>query len=287
MIKIFTHRISLPEEVAVGNEGGRDGARRAANVVGAIFQVGMTGFASTRIEEIVREGPPSLVEPAGYAFGVWGLIFALSLVYAAYGALPVNRENPVLRRVGWFTAGAFFCTGLWSVFVPLRLFLPAQTMLLGIFAFLLVAYLRLARSERGVLSGADRWLVALPVGIFLGWVTAANAVSLTSEAVRLGLIDGASTSEALLGSVLLLAGGVLAAAIVLAGKTGPVQAYLTYGITVLWALTAVVVKQYDASLLTTGASLISAALVVAVLFGALRGDRPRRATGRRVRPRVV
>lgn len=267
----------------MGKGGWRDVARQTSNVVGALFQIGTTGYASTRIEEIVREGPPSLVEPAGYAFGVWALIFALSLVYAAYGALPGQRENPLLRRVGWLTAGAFFCTGLWSVFVPPRQFLAAQAMLLGIFAYLLVAYLRLARSERGTLSGVDRWLVAPTVGIFVGWVTAANAVSITSEAVRLGLIEGAGAIEALLGSVLLLAGGGLAASIVLAGRNGPAQGYLAYGITALWALTAVVVNQYDASLLTTGASLISAALVVAVLFGALRGDR----TGRRMRPGVA
>ena len=271
----------------MSNEGRWDASRRLANVVGALFQVGMTAYAGTRIDEVVNEGPRSLVEPAGYAFGIWALIFTLSLVYAAYQALPAQRENPLLRRVGWFTAGAFLCTGLWSVFVPLRGFLAAQVMLIAIFAFLLAAYVRLARSERGVLSRADRWLVALPIGPFLGWVTAANAVSLTAEAVRRGLIDGGGTSEALLGSALLLAGGVLAASVVLAGRMGPAQAYVAYGITVLWALAAVVVNQYDASLLTTGASLISAALVVAVLFGALRGDRSQRTKGQRMRPGVA
>ena len=273
---------------AMGDEGRWDAGRRVANVVGALFQVGMTSYAGTRIEEVVNEGPRSLVEPAGYAFGIWAVIFALSLVYAAYQALPARRESAVLRRVGWLTAGAFFCTGLWSVFVPLRGFLLAQVMLIGIFAFLLGAYLRLARSERGALTRADRWLVALPIGPFLGWVTAANAVSLTSEAVRLGLIGGGSTAEALLGCVLLLAGGVLAAAVVLAGRTGPAQGYVAYGITVLWALVAVIANQYDASLLVTGASLISAALVVAVLVGALRGgDRSQKTRGQRVRPGVA
>ena len=91
-------------------------------------------------------------------------------------------------------------------------------MLPGVFACLLVAYVRLARSERGVLSRADRWLVALPLGPFLGWVTAANAVSLTSEAVRLGLVGSGGAGEALVGTVLLLLGGALATALVLLGR---------------------------------------------------------------------
>ena len=257
----------------MNGEGKRDALRQTANVVGALFQAGMTVVASASIQEVVETGPPSLVEPAGYAFTIWALIFAVSLAYAVYQALPANRESPLLRRIGWFTATAFFFTGMWSVFVPLRQLLFAQAMLLGVFACLFVAYARLARSERGVLRGADRWLVALPLGPFLGWITAANAVSLTSEAVRSGLVAPGGAGEAALGTVLLLVGALLACAVILAGRTGPVQGYLTYGATVLWALTGIVVNQYAYSLVTTGAALLAAILVAVVLFGALRGGR--------------
>ena len=271
----------------MGNVGGWDLARQAANVVGALFQVGVTFAASAGIQEVVASGPPSLVEPAVYAFAIWVLIFVLSLVYAAYQALPSNRENPLLRRIGWFTAAAFFCTGLWSIFVPQWQLVLAQAMLIVVFACLAGAYLRLARSELGVLSAADRWLVALPLGPFLGWITAANAVSLTSEAIRFGLVDAGGPGEALLGSTLLLLGGILAAAVVLAGKAGPAQGYLTYAVTVLWALVGVVVNQYDASILTTGAALVAAVPVVLVLLGRFTGGWPRRGEGRHVHSDVT
>ncbi len=249
--------------------------RRAANVVGAVFQVGMTAVAAAGIRGVVDERTP-LIEPALYAFFIWGVIFTLSLVYAVYQA-PASRGNsPLLRRIGWFTAAAFVCTGLWSVFVPARQLLLALLMLVFVFACLLVAYLRVARSERGALGGPDRWLVALPVGVFLGWITAANAVSASSEAVRFGLVEGGGIGEALLGSGLLLVGGVVACGIILAGRNGPPQGYLAYGATVLWALVAVVVNQYDASLLTTGAAMLSATAVALVLFGVFRGGRSRR-----------
>ena len=110
----------------MGGDGRWDSVRQAANLVGAFCQVGVTVLASVSIQEVVERGPGSLVEPALYAFTVWALIFALSLVYAVYQALPANRENPLLRRIGWYTAGAFACTGLWSVFVPAQQFLLAQ-----------------------------------------------------------------------------------------------------------------------------------------------------------------
>ena len=196
-----------------------DVARQVANVVGALFQVGATFFAAAGISQQTGRSTP-LIEPALYAFGIWGLIFTLSLAYAAYAALPSRREDPVLRRIGWFTAAAFLCIGMWSVFVPPGLLLPALAMLSVSFACLLVAYLRLARSHRSALSAAERWLVAPTVGIYLGWLTAANVVSVDSEAVRFGLVEGGGTGEALLGSVLLLAGAGLAVAIILAGRAG-------------------------------------------------------------------
>jgi hypothetical protein len=260
-------------------------ARQGANVVGALSQAGVTAAASATIQGVVDEGPRSLVEPAPYAFAIWALIFTLSLAYAVYQALPSKRENPLLRRAGWFTAAAFFGTGLWSVFVPLRGFGLAQLMLLGIFGFLLVAYLRLSRyaRERSLTRG-ERWLVALPLGPFLGWVTAANAVSLTAEAVRRGLVAPGGAGEAALGTVLLLVGALLACAVILVGRMGPVQGYLSYGATVLWALTGIVVNQYAYSPVTTGAALLAAVLVAVVLFGALRDGRPGGDARRSARP---
>ena len=254
---------------------GWDSGRWVAGLAGALFQVGATVLAGAAISEVVSGGPAAPVEPAGYAFGVWAVIFLFSVLFAVYQALPANRGNAVLRRVGWPVAGAFLCTGLWSVFVPLRQLGFAQAMLLGVFGSLLVAYLRLARSNPGALGWTDRWLISLTIGPFLGWVTAANAVSLASEAVRLGLVDTAGAGEAFVGSALLISGGLLAAAVIRADRTGPPQGYLAFAVTVLWALAAVVVAQYETSFLTTGAAVAAAIPVSLVLLRALRGGRAR------------
>ena len=113
--------------------------------------------------------------------------------------------------------------------------------------------------EQGILSWADRWLVALPLGLLFGWITAANTVSLNDTLVELGLL-GSGVVGALVGALLLIAGAALASAVISVGKAGPLQCLLAYAGAVLWALAGVVVNQYDASLLTTGAALPSAAL---------------------------
>jgi hypothetical protein len=262
----------------------RDLARQVATVVGALFQV--LAPAIVPIGAIAKE-TPSLVIPADYTFAIWGPIFLLCLAYAAYQVLPANRPSPLLRRVGWFIAGAFFLNGLWEVLVPLRQPVLLQAILAGIFACLAVAYLRLVRSEHGVIRQVDRWFVALPLGLLFGWITAANAVSLNDTLVEVGLV-GSGVGGALVGAVLLIVGATVACAVIsVGGEVGPLQGLLAYAGAVVWALAGVVVNQYDASLLTTGAALVSAALVVIALISRLRGRRPRIEASGSVRARAT
>ena len=268
----------------MGRSNGWDVARQIANVAGAVFQVGATAALGASIQSQVDRDSP-LIEPSPYAFSIWAVIFSLSLAYAVYAALPRNRENDSLRRVGWLTTAAFFCTGLWSFFVPAGRTLFALAVLFVALVCLVEAYLRLARSWREQASRGAAWLVAPTLGIFAGWLTAANVVSLDSEAVRFGFVSGGGTGEAVLGSALLVLGSLVAACVILAGRNGPSMGYLAYGLTVLWALTAVVVGQYDVSLLTASAAVVAAALVIVALLGTRRRSRERK--GDRVLPRVL
>lgn len=86
--------------------------------------------------------------------------------------------------------------------------------------------------------------------------------------------------EAILGATLLLTGGLIASAVLIVGEAAPQQGYLAYAAAILWALIAVVVNQYDASILTTGATLVAAVPVALVVTSKLFGGRPRRRTKR-------
>jgi len=204
----------------------------------------------------------------------------LSLAYAVYQTLPANRENALLRRVGWCTAGAYLLNALWCVLVPAQQFFASLVVLVGILACLVLAFAGLVRTARErSLGTAERWLVALPLGPLFGWITTANTVSLPS-----GVVQAGSPAEALLGGVFLILGGLLASAVVLVARVSvPATFYLTYGAAVLWGLAGVVVAQFDRSLVTTGAASLSAVLLALVLLGVLLRGRSRSAAGRTIR----
>ncbi|MGB3633135.1 MAG: hypothetical protein WA982_03765 [Rubrobacteraceae bacterium] len=267
-----------------------DTIRQTANVVGALFQIvaGPLGMLIFGVSVgAVSNANSTVVVPAGYAFSIWGVIFVLSLAYAVYQALPAKRENALLRRVGWLSAGVFLLNGVWSLVFPAQLFVTSQVVILGVFLCAGTAFLLASRAggERRP-SRIERWLVVLPLGLLFGWITAAALVGFATTLAAVGTLNG-GFGEVLLGVGLLLGGGLIAAGVIRAAESGPWQGILAYSLAVLWALVAVAVNQYDASLLTTAAAVIAVVPVVLSLLSTLRSRPLRKNSDRASRPRVT
>ena len=128
------------------SEGARgDVARQVAVVSGAVFQIVAPTLSGPVIGRVSAENP-TLVVPADYAFVIWTPVFLLALVYAVYQALPAKREDPLLRRTGWFSATAYFSNGIWELLFPAREFVLSQVVFGGILAGSVVAFVLAQRA---------------------------------------------------------------------------------------------------------------------------------------------
>lgn len=197
--------------------------------------------------------PP--VQPAGYAFGIWGLIYLWLLVHAAFGLF----QRPDAPE---------WAAHRWPLIVSLTLGVPWLALALAspvwatvlIWAMLIAALIAMFRTP-----AADRWLAQAPIAIYAGWLSAASFVSL-------GLIIGGWGWASPPGAALL----ALSLATVFAVT---VQWYLPrapeYGLTVIWALVAVMVSNTTAEIAVT---LLAAVGIVVVLAVLLRNIRHARAT---------
>lgn len=177
--------------------------------------------------------PP--VQPAGYAFGIWGLIYLWLVVSAGVG-LFARAEMPDWDAVRW---PLFISLGVGSGWIAAANASPVLATVM-IWIMLVAALVALARSPVD-----DRWLVQAPLGIYAGWLTAASWVSV-------GLMLGGYGA---LGPVW----AALVALVLAVGFAAAVQLWLgrapEYAATVIWALVALVVAN------------LGAAVSVAVLAG--------------------
>jgi len=66
-------------------------------LVVAILQVVAAGFSSMGMFENTENALSVFIQPAGWAFSIWGLIYLLSFVYAVYQIIP-KYDNPLLHK---------------------------------------------------------------------------------------------------------------------------------------------------------------------------------------------
>lgn len=138
-----------------------------AAVAFAASPVIFPGFAGYEPDQfpIPQQDPP--VQPAGWAFSIWGVIYAWLILGAGYG-LWKRPEAPDWRPMRpWLLAS--LAIGFFWIPVANRMPGLATLMILAMLATALMALLRSGRD--------DSWLQARPVGLYAGWLTAASGVS--------------------------------------------------------------------------------------------------------------
>ncbi|WP_366523501.1 hypothetical protein [uncultured Sulfitobacter sp.] len=168
---------------------------------------------------VPQNHPP--VQPAGYAFAIWGLIYLWLVVGLAFG-LWKRRDDTTWHPMRVALAPSLAIGAIWLAVATAS---PVWASVL-IWAMLITALAALFRSPV-----QDKWFAALPVGLYAGWLTAASCVSLGLLAAGYGLVD--QTTAAIAATLLAL---VIASGVQTQLKRAP-----SYGIAVIWALLAVVI----------------------------------------------
>jgi hypothetical protein len=189
----------------------------------------------------VRVERPS-IQPAGYAFAIWGLIYGWLLVHAGFGLLR-RRDDPAFVRVALPLLLASVLGAVWLAIATTAPLL-AEAAILLMAAFALIAYLRADPVQ-------DRWLLAAPTAIFAGWLTAASAVSTGVVLAGYGVLTDT-------GSALLMLAVVLGVALTVQTRrpTMPV-----YGATVVWAIVGVIAVNWGANPTVAYAAIAGAAIM--------------------------
>ena len=207
-----------------------------------------TGYAPEQLP-IPQIDPP--IQPAGYAFSIWGVIYAWLLASSVYG-LVRRSDDGAWDKTRWPLIVSLVIGATWLTVAGIS---PVWATIL-IWAMLLTALLALLRAPR-----ADRWWLQAPLALYTGWLTAASFVSLGSVAAGYGIWTG-SVGWAYLG----LIGALVLAWSILRNLPHVPE----YAVAVIWALVGVVVANGTGQLGVSVVALGGAFALAAVAWTGLR-----------------
>ena len=177
-----------------------------------------SGFRADQLP-IPQVDPP--IQPAGYAFAIWGLIYGWLIVSAVYGVWKRREDEGWDRARGPLIVSLAIGVPWLAIANTSAIWATVTIYLMAIFA--IAALIRAPRRDRA-------WLQA-PVAIYAGWLTAASFVSLGSTAAGYGIAFGP------LGWAY---AGILGALIVAVAVIARRPAAPEYGMTVIWALIGII-----------------------------------------------
>lgn len=240
----------------------KDKLRQALNLLGAMAMPSVAvlaglGVFGPGIGEVSNRYPTYVV-PAGYAFMIWNLIYALTLSYGIWQALPGQRTNQLLRRIGWATASATFACAAWVPIFQRSLFELSVFVILWALASL-IAVVALLYGYRATLSHTENWLVYVNFSVFLGWLTVATVANIGQTLTARGWSGWGLSGESW-GLMALALAGLIAAAVVMVTRGN-----VPYALTIVWAFVAVAVNQLSGSVPTSSVFVGLAALAMSGL----------------------
>ena len=221
-------------------------------VLSPLVTAPFSGFRPDQLP-IPQVDPP--VQPAGWAFSIWGLIYGWLIVSAVFGLWQRRAD------AGWNAARLplIGCLAVGSLWLPVA----NASAIWATILILVMAALAVAATIAAPRS--DRWLFQAPVAILAGWLTAASFVSIGATAAGYGIVTD-SLGWAWICIIAALAVG-LALQRVLARAP-------EYGLTLAWALSGIIAANLGRHPAIAGLAALGIILVLGMILLARRGLRP-------------
>ncbi|MFN2148146.1 MAG: tryptophan-rich sensory protein [Anaerolineales bacterium] len=196
--------------------------------------------------------------PAGYVFAIWGVIYLALGAFTIYQALPGQRENARLQRIGYLFAASSVANIAWLFLWHYEYFLWTLVAMITLLIILIALYLRL-KIGREPVKRVERWLVDIPFSIYLGWISVATAANITQMLWYVGW-DGFGIAPEMWAVLILLVVAVLSTAMAIS------RGDVAYLLVIIWASIGIAVKQQPTPVVSITAWAVAAYAAILVIL---------------------
>ncbi|MDX1406502.1 MAG: hypothetical protein R3330_00165 [Saprospiraceae bacterium] len=190
----------------------------------------------------ISDSYPNLFTPAGFTFGIWGLIYLALLgfiIYQLVMAWKPNRNAVFITRIGPFFLVSCVANAAWIFAWHYEIIWLSWLIMLLLLGSLVLAYQRL-EIGRSTVEPGRQWLVHVPFSLYLGWITIATIANTTILLTDLGW-DAFGVDPRIWSIVVLWAG------VSIAYRVWQVRRDLVFILTIGWAYSGIVMQRLDVS----------------------------------------
>lgn len=191
-----------------------------------------------------------LFTPAGYVFSIWGLIYALVLIWLVMQWI---RKDMTKTQAVLFSASSIFNT-LWLLTYHYEFFWTSTAVMVLLLLTLIALYLTYPKGN---------WHVAerLPFSVYLGWIAVATIANFSFTMKNDGISLGISE---VYGTILLM---VVATFIALGARF--ISRDIFFPLVVVWAFTGIIVSNSSQAIIVATTILIII-IVATIIIGFLK-----------------
>ena len=204
---------------------------------------------------------PSLFTPAGFTFGIWGVIYLALGVFTVWQALPAQRNNKTIARISRPFMANCAANIAWLFAWHYELLWLSLAFMLAILYTLVVIYREVTAEYPK--TPADLLILRMPFSIYTGWITVATIANITCVQVGMGW-ESAILSAVDWTLLKLAVAGAIGAIVIARVKD------IAYILVIAWAAFGVASNQVDTPAVAGAATTLSALAVLLALNEVVR-----------------
>lgn len=209
-------------------------SRRIAfvNLIFFIVMIAINYYAGSNVGLIANENS-ALIQPAGYAFSIWILIYFLLFLWVIKGFIVRGKKASVYIDTQRLIPINFLLNGAWILAFTQQKILLSTVIILLLLLSLIFIY-------RKIKQNVNRGLFDLvPFSIYLGWVSIASIVNVFTYFVRNDIQTFIGFNELGWTVIMLIFGCALAASFSLINQDA------LYSLVFIWSYIAIYVKDQE------------------------------------------
>lgn len=178
---------------------------------------------------MVADEDPALIQPAGYVFSIWGIIYLLLFIWIIRLFFTKNDRNRVYESLRYWPIANFVLNGLWIIAFTQEWYLASVIIIIALLITLFVIY-------KYISHVSSYWFDRLPFSIYFGWGTVATIVNIVTWVKEMGIEEVLGFDEYQWTLALLIIGTMIAVFVSLVHRDW------LYPLVFAWAYTGIILE---------------------------------------------